>query len=203
MGEPSGGPPAAEASRRSARQQARRARHSPSVRLGQLLAGLPWVTLVLVVLVAAVGTGVLRQDVFRATSVVTSPSGAALDEAAARLLAPAAGRQVEEQIELGARWRGSLTLAVERPYEPVLLVRAQAPDPRLAALAADTAAALVVRSAGEAELSLSEPAPVPTGPVRRRAGWLWWPAGAAALALAVLLERRHRSGGPGAGGAVP
>lgn len=204
MGEPPVRATDADSPRRAARQQSRRARHSRSVRLGQLLLALPWVTLVLVALVATVGAGVLRQDVFSATSVVTAPSGEALDDAAADLLEESASGRVEERIELGERWRGSVSLNVERPYEPVLLVRAQAHDPRLAALAADTAAALVVDARGEDGLELSEPAPVPTGPVERPGGWLWWVTGAAALALAVVVERKHGRGVDGrARGAVP
>lgn len=179
----------AERALRRARGTARRPRRT-ALPLRRRLLALPWVTFVLVALVAVAVVGVLRPASFEARSTVSASTVPAAAQAAAELTRRDLARQVEQQVELESQWRGSVRIWVDRPDDrPVVVVRAQAPDPRLAALAADTAAALVVE--GDDELRLAEPAVVPTRPAGGSSWWPWALAGAAALALAVLLERLH------------
>lgn len=178
----------------TSRREARRAgsRHGPAT--GRpwpvRVAGQPWLTLVLLALVVVVGASVLSPATYAATATVTATdrlAAAAGDVALTRTdLLP----RVEEAIELEDARRGRLRLAVAgHPDRPELTVTATASDPRLAALAADTAAALVV-SERRQSLTLSAPAVVPTRPVDGLAtGWVV--GGLTALALALAVERLH------------
>ena len=195
-----------ERRRRRERSRAGRSRHTP-LPLRQRLLALPWVTFVLLALVAGAVVDALRPDIFEARSTVTALSRPAAAQAAVALTRADLAARVEDQVELEEQWRGTLRISVERPAPEAVVVRAEAPDPRLAALAADTAAALVVED--DADLSLSDPAVVPTGPVDGGSWWPWVLAGGAALLLALSVERRRelREGvGPehaaGAGGAA-
>ena len=62
----------------------------------------------------------------------------------------------------------------------------------LAALAADSALALLVEAHPTAGYELHNPAPVPTDPVRPTSLWWAW-TGLVALAVAIWVERNHRT----------
>jgi hypothetical protein len=178
----------------SSRREARRAgsRHSTATRRHGLirLAAQPWLTLVLLVLVAVVGLSVLRPDTYAATATVTAATDRAAAQAAVALTRTDLVPRVVQAIELEDVRGGGIQLAIDRPPGgPELLVTSSARDPRLAALAADTAAALVVSERRDA-LSLSAPAAVPTRPVRGLSPW-WAVGGLTALALALAVERLH------------
>jgi hypothetical protein len=178
----------------TSRSEARRggSRHSWGTRRHGLarLAAQPWLTLVLLVLVAGVGLSVLRPDTYAATATVTATTDRAAADGAVALTRTDLVPRVEEAIELADVRAGRIRVAIDRPPDrPQLLVTTTARDPRLAALAADTAAALVV-SEREDALSLTTPAAVPTRPVDRLSPW-WAVGGLTALALALLVERLH------------
>lgn len=150
---------------------------------------LPWVTFVLVALVVGGVVDALRPDSFEARSTVTALSRPAAAQAAVALTRADLADQVEDRVELEPQWRGALEIAVERPEPESVVVRAEAPDPRLAALAADTAAALVVED--DADLSLTRAALVPTRPNGGGSWWPWVVGGGGALLLALAVERRR------------
>ncbi|WP_122261719.1 hypothetical protein [Ornithinimicrobium cerasi] len=165
----------------------RASRQGTAVRRGRL-AALPWLTFVLLLLVVTVGASVLRADSYAATATVSASSDRAASAGAVELTRADLLPRVREAIEMGRE--PSVRLAVDHPPgRPELLVTARADDPRLAALAADTAAALVV-SERQDHLTLSAPATVPSAPERSPSPW-WAAAGLTALALALLVERAH------------
>lgn len=170
----------------------RRARHRRADRVSGVVraAGLPWSTLVLLVLAVAAASVLLRPDVFSATATVQATSDRAAGQAAVELTRRDVLQRVHTAVELEPEWRGRVRLSLDHPQgEPVVLVTATSQDPRLAALAADTAAALVITDRADL-LALARPATVPADPDNRPASW-WWAVGAAALALALLVEVLH------------
>lgn len=185
---------ASEEARRRRRAERRRRRGRVSRRerlpLGERLLSLPWVSLVLLALVAGVLVEVLRPDTFEARSTLSATTAGAASQAAVALTRPGLTAEVEELVELDPRWRGSVRLSVDRPAPESVVVLATSRDPRLSALVADTAAALL---AGEDEdrLELSAPAVVPTAPLGRGIRVPWALGGGAALVLALLLELRR------------
>ncbi len=176
---------------RRVERERRRSRTSRRERLplGERLLALPWVSVVLLALVAAVLVEVLRPDTFEARSTLTAATAGSASQAAVVLSRPDLAGQVEDLVELERRWKGSVRLSVERPAADAVVVRATARDPRLAALAADTAAALVARE--EPQLALTSPAVVPTGPLGGGSRVPWALGGGTLLLLALLLERRR------------
>lgn len=172
----------------------RRAPHSQSAlqRWTQRLAGVPWITLVLLAVLALGTAELVRPRTYLATATLTAPTERAADQVAVRLTDPALRPRVEREVELDHALSGSVRLAVRHEeQEREVRLRATAPDPRLAALAADTGAALVAQDRADGT-SLSEAAEVPTEPVDDRGpGWLV--AAAAALAVAVRVEGAHRA----------
>lgn len=164
--------------------------------LHQRLLGLPWLALVLTGLVVVTSVLLLRSETYAASTTVGATDGRTAAAAAVDLTRLELRQRVEEEVELAERWRGRVRLSVERPpapdpsAAPTLLVTATAPDPRLAALAADTAAALVVVDRSDV-LTLEEAATVPTRPVGELPWWSW-PAGLALLGCALVLEERQR-----------
>jgi hypothetical protein len=145
---------------------------------------------VLLLLVGTVGLSVLRPDTYAATATVTASDDRAASAGAVALTRRDLAPRVREELEVEGDVRAPFRLSVDHPVgEPVLLVTARAEDPRLAALAADTAAALVVTERRD-ELTLSTPAPVPVSPERTPSPW-WAVAGLTALTLALLVERAH------------
>ena len=131
----------------------RRARHSESPRdWAQRVAGLPWVTLVLLAGLVVGGTEALRQDEFAAEATLSAPTWVDADRASVALSGPQLAAQVEEEVELEPGFRGDLRLTVAENDERLeVVVRAVSTDPRLAALAADTALALVLRANPEVD----------------------------------------------------
>lgn len=155
------------------------------------LASLPWVTIVLVTVVAVLGLVLAGPDTYAATATMTNTTDHVGQRAAVALTARDLEPRVEQEMELDQRRRGEVSLDVDRiPQDNLILVSARAEDPRLAALAADTAAALVI-SQFPGELDLSRAAPVPSAAEGRLSGW-WIGAAAASLVLALLVERQHR-----------
>lgn len=184
-------PPAGLPARRRERRRAGRhvQRHES---LGHALAAQPWITLVLLGALLLGGLSLLRPDWYAAQATLTVPSARAASDTAVRLSSPALVGEVEQAAELAPELRGRLRLEVAEDAAPTeVVVRASARDPRLAAVAADTAAALVVQEQGEG-YALSAPATVPTEPERGRPLWWAWLA-APALAVATLVELRHRT----------
>lgn len=157
------------------------------------LAAQPWITLVLLGALLVAGLGLLTPGRYATQSSLSAPSTRAADDAVARLTDPSLVRQVEDAIELAPDLRGTVRLAAERDEEPLEVVLvATAPDPRLAAVAADTAVALVVDAYPEAGYALSVPAAVPTERERGRSlTWAWLTV--VALVAAGWVERNHRS----------
>ncbi|MDO5739150.1 MAG: hypothetical protein Q4P07_03270 [Ornithinimicrobium sp.] len=171
-------------------QDARRARAAQRV-WWPALASLPWVTVVLVALVTVLGVVLAGPDTYASTATITNTTDHVGQRAAVALTALDLEPRVEQEMELDQRRRGEVRLSVDRiPQEHLILVSARANDPRLAALAADTAAALVI-SQFPGELDLSMAAPVPTAAEGRLSGW-WIGAAAVSLTVALLTERRHR-----------
>lgn len=181
-------------------ERGRHTSHRPD-RWSQALASWPWVTIVLLVTLVIGGVELLRSSDYAATAGLTATDGAAADLAESKLADPALPGLVEEEVELGSQWTGRVGLDVGRePAGRELRVTGTAPDPRLAALAADTAAALVAAdvngTAGTddstaAPLQLTEPATVPSDPARSRTlSWAW--IGLLALVPALWLEGAHR-----------
>lgn len=171
----------------------RQPRHSEAPRhWTQRVAGLPWITLVLLAALVVGGAEVLRADRFAAESALFAPTGFAADRASVALSAPRLVGAVEDEVELAPRLRGDLGLEVAEDDERLeVVVRATATDPRLAALAADTAVALVLRDHPDAGYSVLSTASVPTDPVGPRTLWWVW-LGVVALAGASWVEGAHR-----------
>ncbi|MFK5634312.1 MULTISPECIES: hypothetical protein [unclassified Ornithinimicrobium] len=172
-----------------------RARHTQRLSLAHRLLSLPWLTLVLAALVVAAGTDLLRPDRYAATATLEASTDRGAEVAAVSLSRTDLSDRVEQEVELDEQWAGRIRASVDhRAGEPVLLVTAVTPDPRLSALAADTAAALALTEDPEG-LTLAAPAEVPTRAVGDRAWW-WFAAGAAAVVLALAGEsvaaRRER-----------
>lgn len=186
---------------RSGRRGRRRARADS---LTTALLAVPWVTIVLLVLVPVAAVDLLRPAVYAATTTVTATSEAVAARAAVDLTRADVVDRVEDRIELEDDWRGRVQVTVQRTgAEDEVLVRARAADPRLAALAADTAAALAVSDAPD-DLALSEAAAVPTRPEGEGPRW-WVIASLPLLVLAVLAEqvRARRETEQAAGGGGP
>lgn len=177
--------PAPDREAHDRRRGRRRARASS---WGEALLGVPWVTLVLVGLVLVAAVDLLRPAAYATVSTVTASSEAAARQAVADLNRPDVVDRVEERIELDEDWRGHVHLRVDRPPTgSEVVVRAQARDPRLAALAADTAAALAVTGAPD-DLTLGSAAAVPVHPVGGGPrGWMV--AGGPLLVVAGFAER--------------
>lgn len=171
----------------------RRARHSESPRdWAQRVAGLPWVTLVLLASLVVGGAEALRQDEFAAEATLSAPTWVDADRASVALSGPQLAAQVEEEVELEPGFRGDLRLAVAENDERLeVVVRAVSTDPRLATLAADTALALVLRANPEVDYAVRSTATTPTEPVRPRSMWWVW-VGLVALAGALWVEGAHR-----------
>lgn len=175
-------------------QARRRARHAARHQhWTHALAAQPWITLVLLAALLVGGLGLLRADRWAAEATLTTPGARASSEAAVRLSSPALVGEVEEAVELSDDLRGELRLEVVEDDDPVRVVlRATAGDPRLAALAADTALALVVEQRPDAGYELTEAAVVPTDPVQPRSLWWTWVT-LVALAIAIWVELNHRT----------
>ncbi|WP_131106314.1 hypothetical protein [Ornithinimicrobium sufpigmenti] len=171
----------------------RRPRHSEAPRhWTHRVAGLPWITLVLLAALVVGGAEVLREDRFAAEATLSASTGIEADRASVALSAPRLVDAVEEEIELEARLRGDLRLEVAEDDERLdVVARATATDPRLAALAADTAVALVLRDHPDVDYSVQSTASVPTDPVQPRTLW-WVGLGLVALAGALWVEGAHR-----------
>lgn len=157
------------------------------------VAAQPWITLVLLAALLIGGLGLLGQEEYAAEAVLTTPTERASADAAVQLSRPALVGEVEDAVELAPDVRGDLALEVAEDDEPLeVVLRATAPDPRLAALAADSALALLVEAHPTAGYELHTPAPVPTEPVSPRTLWWAW-TGLVALAVAIWVERNHRT----------
>ncbi|ANS79285.1 hypothetical protein SGUI_1889 [Serinicoccus hydrothermalis] len=172
----------------------RSARHGerPASTHALLLTGIPWVTLVLVLTLVLGGWQLLRPQTYAAQATVTATEERAADRTSVRLTEPGLAREVEAAVELGDDLRGSVDLSVRHEQADLRVhVLAQAPDPRLAVLAADTAAALTVADSPD-ELELVEAAEVPTEPVDR-GGPGWLVLAALGLVVALWAEGVHRT----------
>lgn len=155
------------------------------------VAGLPWITLVLLGTLLAGVIGLLQDERYAAEAALSTPGTEQAASAADLLADPALVGAVEEEIQLADELRGAVSLTTQRGEASEIVLRAIAPDPRLAAVAADTAVALVAREQGEG-FDLASPAAVPTEPVEGRTLiWVW--LGLPALALALWLEGAHRA----------
>lgn len=175
-------------------QARRRARHAARHQhWTHALAAQPWITLVLLAALVVGGLGLLRADRYAAEATLGTPGARASSQAAVLLSAPGLVGEVEEAVELSPDLRGELRLDVVEDDDPLQVVlRATAGDPRLAALAADTALALVVDDRADDGYEITASAVVPTDPVRPRS-LLWAWVTLAALALAVWVELNHRT----------
>ena len=151
--------------------------------------GLPWMLLVLLGLVVVVGASLLRPDTYAATSTLTASSARTASSGAVALSGRHLAGHVEDAVELAPDRRGEIRLDVRNADGAELAVTAFAHDPRLAALAADTASALVIREQPR-DLSLATPATVPSTPVSGQP-LRWWTVAAVLLGLAALLELTH------------
>ncbi|GAA5159913.1 hypothetical protein [Ornithinimicrobium tianjinense] len=151
--------------------------------------GLPWMMLVLLGLVVVVSVSLLRPDTYAATATLTASSPRAASSGAVALSGRYLPHHVEEALELDPRRRGEIRVDVDNVDGSELAVTAFAHDPRLAALAADTASALVIREHPQ-DLSLQTPATVPSAPVSGQP-LRWWALAAGLLGLAALLELTH------------
>ncbi|KUG52485.1 hypothetical protein AVL62_14260 [Serinicoccus chungangensis] len=174
------------------RHRPERRSHPAPGRWTHLLARLPWITLVLLV-VLVVGTAELVQPrTYAASATLTAPTERAADQLSVQLTDPALPSEVERAVELDPELSGSVRLAVRHEAEDrEVHLQATAPDPRLAALAADTGAALSVQERADGT-ELTQGARVPTEPVDDR-GLLWLILAAALLAVAVRIEAAHRA----------
>lgn len=190
--------------------------HSRPDSLIQRMVGWPWVTLALVGLVLGGAIHVLSEESFAATATLTADEVRAADQASVALTAPRLIERVEAEIELEAPWQDRIELKIVHDYlSPDVHVTAIAPDPRLAALAADAAITLVVQDfagqsaqgadaegtdsegtdstageAGQSVLTMSQAAVIPAEPDHGPSQW-WWASGGILLALAALLEWRR------------
>lgn len=151
----------------------------------------PWVTLVLAGLLLGGAVEVLRTDTFAATSTLVAPDSDAAQRAVTALEEPELLDRVVAEIELEEHWHGRIALSVEQPPEAAeqVQVTGTAPDPRLAALVADAAAALTV--ADSEGLVMSEAATAPVDPERSLSAG-WWVVGALLLGLALVAEHQAR-----------
>ena len=173
--------------RRAARHAARHEHWTHAV------AAQPWITFVLLAALLVGVLGLLGREEYAAEAVLKTPTARASADAAVQLSRPALVSEVEEAVELAPGVRGDVVLEVAEDDEPLeVVLRATAPDPRLAALASDTALALLVDTHPDAGYELSAPAPVPTEPVRPRTLWWAWTT-LVALAVAIWVERSHRT----------
>ena len=171
-----------------------RARHSeaPPSHWTHVLAGLPWITLVLLLVLVVGGLDLLRPNSYASEATLAAVDERTADRVSMLAADPDLVQRVEAAVELGPDYLGTVDLAVHHATaDPEVLVEATAPDPRLAALAADTAAGLLLEDTGADGLELSSPAEVPTDPTRER-NLLWVWAAVAALAGAVWMEGAHR-----------
>lgn len=175
-------------------QARRRARHAARHQhWTHALAAQPWITLVLLAALVVGGLGLLRADRYAAEAALGTPDARASSQAAVLLSAPGLVGEVEEAVELSPDLRGDLRLDVVEDDDPLeVVLRATAGDPRLAALAADTALALVVQERADDGYEITASAVVPTDPVRPRS-LLWAWVALAALALAIWVELNHRT----------
>lgn len=180
--------------RRAPRSARSRARHAARYEhWTHALAARPWITLVLLGALVIGVLGLLGQDDYAADAVLVTPTARASSQAAVQLSRPELVREVEDAVELGPDLRGEVVLEVAEDDEPLeVVLRATAPDPRLAALAADTALALLVDEHPDAGYELSVPAAVPTDPVRPLTLWWAW-ATPLLLVVAIWVERNHRT----------
>lgn len=171
----------------------RRARHSQAPRhWTDRIVGLPWVTLVLLAGLLVGGAEVLRQDEFAATATLSAPTWVDADRASVVLSGPRLAAAVTEEVELEPGFRGDLRLEVADNDERLeVVVRAVSTDPRLAALAADTALALVLRDHPDVDYAVLATAAIPTEPVRPASTWWVWVV-LVALAGALWVEGAHR-----------
>lgn len=157
----------------------------------RVVTGWPWVTVVLITALVLGGIELLRPGGYTAEATLSAPDAGSADRASTLLAGPDLVDRVEEEVELGQQWRGRIDLRVRHDAgSPEVVVLGSAPDPRLAALAADTAAALVVTERGDG-LQLTQPAAVPTeSEAPGTLSWAW--AGLLALAGALWAEGAHR-----------
>ncbi|WP_151523746.1 hypothetical protein [Serinicoccus kebangsaanensis] len=175
------------------RHTARR-RHSdtPPSHWTHLLAGVPWITLVLVLTLLGAGWELVRPRTYTALATITATDERAADRASVRLTDPSLEGEVEAAVELDPELADDIRLEVRhRQSDPVVRVVAHAPDPRLAALAADTAAALEVQD-GEGELEFTAAAEIPTQPTDRQ-DLRWLLLAGPALVAALWVEGAHRA----------
>ncbi|MGO0575832.1 hypothetical protein [Ornithinimicrobium panacihumi] len=153
---------------------------------------MPWVTLVLTTVAAVLAVMLVRPDGYAATSTVTAATPRVAQQTAVALTRLDLGSRVATELELDPSWRGDVHYEIDhRPQDRALLITARSTDPRLSAVAADTAAALAVTDLEEGELSLASTAQVPTAPERQISRW-WIALALGALALAGLVEWRYR-----------
>lgn len=157
------------------------------------LAAWPWITLVLLGALLVGLLGLVGREDYAADAVLSTPTARAASDAAVRLSSPTLPGEIEQAVELDPEMRGDVVLEVVDDREPLeVVLRATASDPRLAALAADTGLALLVDADPDAGYEISTPAAVPVDPVQPRTLlWAWVALGA--LALAVWVERNHRT----------
>lgn len=171
----------------------RRARHAQRPdHWTHVLAGLPWITIVLLTALVLGGIDLLRPDRYAADATLSAPTSRAAADAHVLLTRGDLVPRVEDAVELAEDRRGEVRVSVVDDDDPLSVVlEASAADPRLAALAADTAAALVLQDRPDVGYDLVEAATVPTDPVRTRTlTWAWF--GLLALAAALYVEGAHR-----------
>ncbi|MFX0539008.1 hypothetical protein ACQBAT_15755 [Ornithinimicrobium sp. Y1847] len=150
---------------------------------------IPWLTLTLLLCVAVLAVDLLRPRTYEATAVITATDDRTASWAAVELTRLSLPREVAREIELDTTQHSRPRLQVERRSSPQVEIIALADDPRLAALAADTAAMLSVEQRPDV-LTLSTAAETPVDSRTFRSQW--WTLVALALLLAgVVLERLH------------
>lgn len=129
-----------------------------------------------------------RPDPYVATTTITADSESAARETVVALSRSDVLERVETEIRLEERHRGRVQVEVSRLHgELQVQVLGRAHDPRLAALAADTAAALAVDGSG-GDLLMSRAAVVPARPERERVPW-WLVVGLPLLGAGLHVER--------------
>lgn len=157
----------------------------------QRVLGLPWLGLLLAGLVAVALVLLMAPPRYVATATLGADSPRESARAAVELGRADLRSRSFEAMELGSGWSGRIRLEVEHDAAGAQVhVTAHATDPRLAALTADTAAALVVAER-DGRLWLQEAAQVPVRPEGGVPGWAWGATGLALLG-ATLLEFRQR-----------
>lgn len=169
------------------------ARHAEARHWTHRLAALPWITLVLLAGMLVAGTELLRTEQFSTEAVLAAPTPLEADRASVALSSPPLVGRTADAVELtDDRLRRGLELTVAEDDDPLeVVVRATAGDPRLAAVAADTAAVLVLQDHPEVGYTFVTAATVPTDPDRPRQTWWVWP-GLVALLVALWVEGAHR-----------